>query len=514
MTTRNRVTASLCGALSLALVLAGCAVSSDKAGGTQPSEPVVLTMPSPTGGVEAQPFVDEVARLSKGLLRIDLQSGWHRGDLTKEADVIRYVQGGKAPLGIAPARAFHDAGVRGFDALIAPLEVDSYALQQRILQSDLVDPMLHGTAALGLEGFGVLPGPMRKPVGTTRLLLGPADYRDATIGMSSSAVAARALQVLGATPVPSGFEGAPIGQFAGIELQIASVDGNQYDGVATSITANVNLWPRPLVLFANAKAFSQLSPANQDILRRAAQTAIPVTLRAQVTDEKETLGNLCRRGKIRFVTASQSQLDQLHRQLTPVDSWLQQDPVTKQSLARIRSLHAEGNLVGPAEPAPSCSGVTGTTATPGLGGHAPLDGVYEVTTTAQDLAAAGAQPDEVVPENYGTTVLVVDRGRFASTQENSQACTWTYGTWAVNGQQVKMTFTDGGGLAPSGAVDKPGEVFDFGWSLYRDTLTFTAVPGSISPTPFRALPWRRISTAPTSDRFSKRCPPPAVALRN
>jgi hypothetical protein len=70
----------------------------------------------------------------------------------------------------------------------------------------------------------------------------------------------------------------------------------------------------------------------------------------------------------------------------------------------------------------------------------------------------------------------------------------------------------GGGIAPNGAQNKPGEHFVFGLSAYRDTLTVTAVKGAISPINFRAKPRRRLSSTSSRRFFSKRCPPPAAAL--
>ena len=119
---------------------------------------------------------------------------------------------------------------------------------------------------------------------------------------------------------------------------------------------------------------------------------------------------------------------------------------------------------------------------------------------------------EGAAENWGDWVYVFDRGRFAITQENSEACTWGYGTFSVVGSQMTWTFTDGGGIAPNGAQNKPGEHFVFGLSAYRDTLTVTPVEGAISPSNFRAKPWRRLSSTPSRRFFSKRCPPPAAAL--
>lgn len=189
-------------ALSLCLAAAGCASTVNKAGGTPAPDTVVLTMLNPGGGNELGPFIAAVDRLSGGTLRIDLESRWHAGQLTAEADVVREVRAGTAPLGLAPVRTWNGVGVRSFDALIAPFAVDSLALEQRVLDSDLVETMLRGTAAIGLTGVGVLPGPMRKPVGVTHELVGPADYRGRTLAISASVVATRTLRALHASAVP------------------------------------------------------------------------------------------------------------------------------------------------------------------------------------------------------------------------------------------------------------------------------------------------------------------------
>jgi hypothetical protein len=128
-------------------------------------------------------------------------------------------------------------------------------------------------------------------------------------------------------------------------------------------------------------------------------------------------------------------------------------------------------------------------------------------TTSKSAAAP-----EFLAENWGKWVFVFDRGHFAITQENRDACTWGYGTFIVKGHHVEWTFTDGGGTGPNNAFNKPGEFFVFGWSLYRETLTLTPVQGEISPENFRAKPWQRINATPSSRSFSKRCPPPDNAL--
>jgi hypothetical protein len=113
-----------------------------------------------------------------------------------------------------------------------------------------------------------------------------------------------------------------------------------------------------------------------------------------------------------------------------------------------------------------------------------------------------------VAENYGTFTVVIARGRFAQTQESDRACTWAYGIATVKGRTLEQRFTAGGGVAPNNANNKPGEVFTWRWSLYRETLRIAPiVPGDLF-----ANTWRRISTTPSTRSFSRRCPPPAGAL--
>ena len=145
--------------------------------------------------------------------------------------------------------------------------------------------------------------------------------------------------------------------------------------------------------------------------------------------------------------------------------------------------------------------------------RARSNGVWQFTTTAADLRAlAGVSQGDIVAENYGTYTFVIDRGRFAFTQENRQACTWAYGSLTVTEDRFEQLVTDGGGIAPDGAANKPGELFTFRWSLYRGMLTLYPVKGAESPNPSLGKPWPRISATPSARFLSKRCPPPAGAL--
>jgi TRAP-type C4-dicarboxylate transport system substrate-binding protein len=487
--------------LAVLAVLAGCTGPGlDKAGGRQASQPVVLTLANCNGNTgELDGFAGEVLRLSRGTMRIDIEYLWRSGQVNCEKGLIGDVRAGKADLGVVGSRAWDSTGVSSFRALDAPLLIGSYALQDRVVRSPMMGQMLQGLRPLGLAGIGVLPGPLRKPLGIARPLLKPADYAGLRIGVTQSRVADATMRALGATPAWVPVMGAITG-LDGIEQQISSIQGNQYDRAGKYLTANVSLWPRPLVLFASGKAWAALTPAQRRILREAITGDQAAETNVVRGDERTDTTILCRRG-LRFLAASPADLAALRRAVQPVYDQLDRDPQTQAYISQIEAMRQGVS----AEPAPGCAPATRLAGTAGL-----LDGVWRYTDTAADLRAAGASQGDIVPENYGTFTMVIDRGRFAFTQEDQQACTWGYGTVTVKGNEFEQLITDGGGIAPDNAFTKPGEFFTWRWSLYRGVLTLYPVQGAVSPTPPK--PWVRISTTPSARFLSRRCLPPAGAL--
>src|SRR5918994_4720985 len=347
---------------------------------------------------------------------------------------------------------------------------------------------------------------MRKPVGVSRALLAPADYQQARIGIRDSAVAVKFLGALGAAATPLSFQGQPIASYDGIEQQVTSVQGNGYDEVAMSIAANVNLWPRPISVVANTEAIERLTDEQRDVLEEAARESLDDSVRQLEANEQEAVGILCRRGLVRFDRADETALGQLRAAAEPVISELSKDAETAAVLADIAGFRIKGSSVADNETVPTCEGIIPELGAQAPGEKGPLDGTWTMSETFQDVVAKGAPPDEShVVENFGDWVLVVDRGRFAYTQQNGPACTWGYGTWQTDDNRVQWRFVDGGGIAPNGANTKPGEVHDFTWSLYRDTLTLGPVEGAVSPETYFGQPWRRVSGTPQPDQLFARC---------
>jgi TRAP-type C4-dicarboxylate transport system substrate-binding protein len=479
-----------------------------------------------TRGYEADPFLERVAKLSGGALTLTDDPKRGKPTLTNEPDALRAVRDGQIDIAIVPTRAFDAVGVKTFDALMAPMVVDSLTLQGNVLADPVVSDMLDSLASAGLVGIGMLPGPIRLPNGITRRMLGPPTYAGARIATNASPISERALKTLGAVPVESVFEGADMTAFDGLEQQAASIAGNQYDGIVRWMTTNVGLWPRPLAIVAGTGAWGTLSDTQRGWLVQAAKGALSDTTNQQAG--VEDIANMCRRGRIAIVSASASQISQLRRAFAPVDRWLRTDAATAGYLDRIQTIKKQLGGAPAGQPI-DCAALASTpkpTQPPGPGSARPLpspvpagqvskiDGNYAILTTAKELTAAGASPGEVTPGNWGDLRWVFDKGRFASTQfaatkSDGRTCNWNYGTYVVHdGQQVELTIVGGGGIVGGAAANQAGEIFKFTFSTYHDTMKLSEVAGETSPVPWMVKPWRRQPTKPWTEFLKRDCLPP------
>jgi hypothetical protein len=137
-----------------------------------------------------------------------------------------------------------------------------------------------------------------------------------------------------------------------------------------------------------------------------------------------------------------------------------------------------------------------------------LDGVYRATVSAKDLGAIDASGESGA--NLGTWTLVLNRGRFAVTQESDEACAWAYGVLALaKGNRMSWRVIDAGAVPAGAASNHPGDGYRFSWSRYRDVLTLRA-PERGTAGFFAAKPWHRIARA---NGTATRCSLPAGALQ-
>jgi TRAP-type transport system periplasmic protein len=501
---RNRRRARLAGAAVLvALALAGCgAQAGNKAGG--PGTPVVLRMATDYGEPGFMPQVDpylvrRAAKLSAGNVQIDV--AYHVGENAPDGEqqVARDVAAGKYDLGVVGTRIFDTLGVNSFQALTAPMLIDSYPLERAVIGSGIPAQMMRSLDTLHVTGLGVLADGLRKPVAVRKPLLGPADWRGVTFAAFRSRESAEAIRALGATPsdawgtqLDQGLSSGTVGGFEkNLLIYRMHVDLRKR---ARYVTANVNLWPQTLAVIGNPARLARLTSQQRAWLTEAVRDAAARST-GLIGGDASLLPGLCASG-IRFADASHADLAALQNAFAPVYAQVERDPQTRQFIAEINRLKqhtppgaalvipggCSGSAPGPAPGNGSPAGGTKTTQV------TPLDGVWEVSYTRAEYVAAHPDPSEVAPENYGSFTLTLRRGDYSSgAQRGPQAS----GTYVVRGDTI--------------AFHQGQAIWRYRWSVYRQTLTFKKLGGqepdcslSVSlgqcePTGFVVKPWRRVS---------------------
>jgi TRAP-type C4-dicarboxylate transport system substrate-binding protein len=389
MSKHRSTTTVAIGVVACITILGACGgASAGRAGGETRDAPRVLTFAQPIEGdppEQLQRWADEVERQSTGTLKIEFENGWRSGEVDYEAGTLADVSVGKVDLAWVGARVFDTVGVESFQALVAPMLVESHDLQAAVFEAGIPGQMLDGVEELGVVGVGVLPGPMRKLLGKEHPYVTADDFGGDVIGLQASAVAEQTFAALGATTtrLPSG---ADISEVDGYEQQLDSIWGNHYELQADFVTANVNLWPRPLVIVASADGFESLDADQQDVLRRATANAIPHALEASRDEDAAGGESLCRAG-MTFATASAVELDALRAAMEPVYASLGENRGTADFLAAINELK---NQAGAAPDAPECTSGSTSVETGGAPSNASeLDGKYTATLTGAEISASG-----------------------------------------------------------------------------------------------------------------------------
>jgi TRAP-type C4-dicarboxylate transport system substrate-binding protein len=479
-------------AAALAIGAAACGTANlDKAGGPVPKA-VVLTLADGESDISnAQPFASAVRNLSHGTLQIKIEGNWRPHDPNYEIGLIKDVRAGKAQLGITASRAFDIVGIDSFQALQAPFLIDSYALERKVLDSGIPAEMLAGMSPYGLVGLGILPGPLRRPLGFGRPLLAASDYKGARIGTRPSQVSADIFRALGAIPVTQtrSYSGVSIiRRLTGFEGHVNLIDsGFAIPGAV--LTGNVVFEPRPNVIFMNQRAFGALTPGERGVLLRAAARARSAGI--YQGNDLASAADLCRRG-IKIVSASPADQAGLRMAVQPVYRALDAIPSTKAFISQIVAMRrAAGD-------SPSTVTCAAAAATSGIISSATmLQGTWQVTYTQSELAAADADPSELAPQlgNFGHFTLTFRQhhwwyrnigGDPAAISNNK----YGYGTYVVTGDKISFYRHDS--AYPSSNTEIWGPYI---WSVYRDTLTFKKdgwTAGIQGPTMLAVKPWSRI----------------------
>jgi TRAP-type C4-dicarboxylate transport system substrate-binding protein len=236
-----------------------------------------------------------------------------------EQRIVEAVSAGQLDLGWVGARAFAELGVDDFDALVAPLLIDSLATQRAVLSSDLPERMLAGLAPLGVDGLAVVGGPLRRPIAADEPLLTPGDFAGIPFYSWHGEVNKASITALGAVDVdvspPERNAGIEDGSIRGYENTIAYLTGAA-ERRANILTANINLWPSIGVLIANPAVMDELSDDESRAVKAAAVTVADSWLELLV-DESQLAREVCANGGS-FALATPENLAELRALVEPV----------------------------------------------------------------------------------------------------------------------------------------------------------------------------------------------------
>jgi TRAP-type C4-dicarboxylate transport system substrate-binding protein len=385
-------------AVTAALAATACSVAGDggddKAGGTGP--PVELRLASTGGDIAQTPavkyFVERVDELSGGQVRIKVVDQWAQFAPDAEQQVVRDVAAGEVDLGWAGSRVFDTLGVGSFQALTAPMLIDSYELENAVIESGVTEDMMEGLDELGVEGLAVLADALRRPVSVEAPILSPSDWKGTSFGTLKSDGQVEAIRALGGDPMeifgPNREEALENGTLQGFEFGLLQYSDPQWSSRAPYVAANVHLWPQMDVVLANPERLDGLTSKQRGWLDEAAQDAARRS--AELANRDAWALDVACQGGARFADARGADLAALRRAFQPAYAGLRRRAATREFLARIEALKratpAEAGLTIPSV----CTGKTPRH--PSVSAAKPpsyLNGTYRWVLTQADADEVG-----------------------------------------------------------------------------------------------------------------------------
>lgn len=341
---------------ALALITTGCTGSNSNPSREEPAAPVtVLRLANGDGGTYLIPavvrFADAVELASNGSVRVEIEQVDVGTDPGYEQSILRQTAAGSFDLAWVGTRAFSSLGVTDFEALLAPMLIDSLAVQTAVIRSDIPQRMLTGSKKAGITGLAVLADRLRTPFSIKRAYASPKDFKGATFRVFRSVEEESAARALGAriTNVTGDRlrSGLKDGSVDVAETDAMSWVHNEY-GPGWTLN-NVVLWPRTVALVANPKRLASLSEAQNSAIRAAAKTATDFSLAYPDVESGPQLA--CVSG-VQFAQVSPQNVAAFRAAFAPAYTELRRDPTTAKYLDEIARL--KRTIKAPPSPSP-CS---------------------------------------------------------------------------------------------------------------------------------------------------------------
>jgi len=408
---------------------AGCDASGSKSGGDLPPTTLTLGTADPQGTrpgpLAIEEFARQVTALSGGQLTVKPVWEANRdGPRDWDQQVARQVVKGELDLGMVPARAWDTEGVTTFEALHAPLLVDSDALARTIIAGPMAGELTAGLGKLGVASLALMHEGLRHPFAFGgRRLSGPKDYAGGGIRAPRSDESYAMFRALGAKPDDWNSDefvsGVADGTIVGADSSFSIAPSSLPDRAI--VTGNVTYYPKVNTLVGNQKRLDRLTERQRQILRDAASRTRDAVSGSE-NDDPALAQAYCAAGGV-VADAGRADLSALDAAVQPVYAQLERDAATKSLIERIR---AEKQKSGPPPAVQPCgSPSAGASTKARVAG--PPEGTYRTAAlTREQLIKAGitagmtpAQAENTVrgiasfPVTYGITF---DKGHFAQSE--------------------------------------------------------------------------------------------------
>jgi TRAP-type C4-dicarboxylate transport system substrate-binding protein len=284
-------------------------------------------------------FADALAERSGGALTAEIRYECCGSDADNEHTLLEQVRSGEAELGWVGVRAFAQAGTMAFEPLITPLLIRSYAAEQTVIESDVVNGVLAQLEPLGLVGLGLMPGGLRFPMSTGVPLATPAGWVGQPVYTFESQVALAAVASLGADPQHVGFDQRDQGLDDGSIIGLDNTVRFQTDrlDVFTHLVADVPLWTRMSALVAGP-AVELSADERRWIAEAVADTAARTTELGAI--DRDAAAEACTHGEPGYALAGPDAIAGFEAALAPVEAAVAAEPGNAATLEALHELVA------------------------------------------------------------------------------------------------------------------------------------------------------------------------------
>jgi TRAP-type C4-dicarboxylate transport system substrate-binding protein len=290
-------------------------------------------------GVQA--FLDALESESDGALRIELTYTYGDGAPDAESRLVEAIASGDLDGGWPSTRAFSRAGIRGLDAIEAPMTLTNHEALQAVASGPAAERALTALEDTGVAGLGLFPGDLRRPFAADAFLLSPDDWDGISFRSYNSPVQSDTIAALGATARDLSFgwvQEVAAGRLDGIESGIEVYAGN-FSNELPYATANVVLWPKVSVLALSQQRLDSLSDEQRAWVDRAVEAAFAARSTATY-DESSAVEAACE-GGVRFALASDEDLAAMRASVQPVVDALSASEIDQALMADVLAVAAE-----------------------------------------------------------------------------------------------------------------------------------------------------------------------------